>query len=123
MDSDMDEDESLSQEQDDQDESYSHKSLWPDDDQLQAGLDFDPFKGDLPGDTLPAKLRYLLSRGIIYDTPGGRCPGKNLQLIALKCLYAAMIGFNKDNLTLLYPNGTMGSTLTRLLLTTAQQEG
>jgi hypothetical protein len=44
-------------------------------------------------------------------------------LIALKCLYAAIIGFNKDNLTLLYPNGTMGPTLARLLLTTAQQEG
>ena len=123
MDSDMDEDESFSQEQDEQDESYSHNSLWPDDRQIQEGLDFDPFEMNLPGDTLAVKLRYLLGRGIIFDTEGGRCPGKNLQLMTLKSLYAAMIGFNKDNLTLLYPNGTMGSTLARLLLTTAQQVG
>jgi len=104
-------------------ESYSRHSLWPDDERVSLGLVFDPFEMHLPGDTVSAKLRYLLSRGIIYDIPGGRCPGQTMKLIALKCLYAAMVGFNKDNLTLLYPNGRMGPPLASLLLTTAQQVG
>lgn len=107
----------------DNDESYSRQPLWPDDERLSLGLVFDPFEIQLPGGTVSAKLRYLLSRGIIHDIPGGRCPGQTMQLIALKCLYAAMVGFNKDNLVLLYPSGKMGPTLGNLLLTTAQQVG
>jgi hypothetical protein len=93
--------------------------MWPDDERVV--LDFDPFEMHIPGDSLPAKVRYLLSRGIIYDSPGGRTPGHNMQLIALKCLYAAMVGFKKENLSFLYPNGKMGTRMEDLLLTTAQQ--
>lgn len=104
---------------DDEFQPLSPPTLWPDDERLV--LDFDPFEMHIPGNSLSAKLRYLLSRGIIYDIPGGRTPGHNMQLIALKCLYAAMVGFKKENLTLLYPNGKMGRTMEDLLLSTAQQ--
>jgi hypothetical protein len=104
---------------DDESRPLSPPTLWPEDERLV--LDFDPFKMHIPGNSLSAKVRYLLSRGIIYDIPGGRTPGRNMQLIALKCLYAAMVGFKKENLTLLYPSGKMGTRMEDLLLSTAQQ--
>jgi hypothetical protein len=104
----------------DNEDGQFYQHLWPHDDQQQLGAEFDPFQIHLPAGTIASKLRYLLSRGIIYDIPGGRCPGPDMKLITLKCLYAAMVGFNKDNLSLLYPNGKMGPNLSDVLLENAQ---
>jgi hypothetical protein len=84
---------------------------------------FDPFNLHLPGDSLPEKLRYLLV-DVLRPTPVvWSPPDENLKIITLKCLYASMVGFNRDHLPLLYPSGQMGDDLDALWLTKAQLVG
>ena len=95
-------------------------SLWPETEDLME--DIDPFDTPVPGTTIRQKLRYLFSRGLIRkDSKTWWEPNDNLKLKTLKYLYAAMIGFKKENLPLLYPSGEMGDNLDEIWLTKAQQ--
>src|SRR5271154_198523 len=83
-------------------------SLWPpDNDPVE---EFDPFSNKYLGNNVTERLRYLFLEVIVRKSPDEwRSPdGDNMKILALKSLYAAMIGFNKDHLSLLYPSGVMG---------------
>jgi len=84
--------------------------------------DFDPFDANLPGTSVSERLRYLFLRVVLQnDRREWRAPDcPQFRIFALRSLYAAIIGFNKDNLSLLYPNGLSRSD-TGLWLTKAQQ--
>ena len=102
---------------------YHHpkpKSLWPEDTDLVEH--FDPFSSEVPGDTVSERLQYLFLYVIPLRTPDEwRQPDSdNMKILTLKSLYASMIGFNRDNLPLLYPSGKLGNTLDELWLTKAQ---
>lgn len=102
-------------------EGHILPSLWEDDSQNVD--DFDPFEFEFPEDfAINDKLRYLFTKVVIQqDHDEWRSPDDDkMKIIALKCLYAAMIGFNKGNLSLLYPSGEMGHSLDELWLTKAQ---
>lgn len=96
------------------------ESFWPEDTDLVE--EFDPFDIHLPGKTVSERLRYLFLWVVTRKFPDGwrRPDGDKMKILALKSLYAAMIGFNKDNLALLYPSGKLGNTFDDLWLTKAQ---
>lgn len=95
-------------------------SLWPED--STAVEDFDPFDADLPGISVSERLRYLFLKVVIQnDANEWRAPDSpQFKILALRSLYAAMIGFNRDNIPLLYPNGEPASGQ-ELWLSKAQQ--
>jgi hypothetical protein len=94
-------------------------SLWPDD--TTSVDDFDPFDADLPGISVSERLRYLFLKVVIQNGANEwRSPDSpQFRVLALRSLYAAMIGFNRDNIPLLYPNGQ--PTSAELWLTNAQK--
>ena len=94
-------------------------SLWPED--TTSVDDFDPFDADLPGISVSERLRYLFLKVVIQNGANEwRSPDSpQFRILALRSLYAAMIGFNRDNIPLLYPNGQ--PTSDDLWLTSAQQ--
>lgn len=96
-------------------------SLWPDDTDEAQG--FDPFDARIPGNSVNERLRYLFLKVIVQHRPNEwrRPECDKTKALALKCLYASMVGFDKDKLFLLYPSGTLGDTLDDLWLTKAQQ--
>jgi len=95
-------------------------SLWPESE--ESTDDMDPFETPIPGTSIRQKLRYMFTRGLIKKDSEIWCaPNENLTIKTIKYLYAAMIGFKKENLPLLYPSGTLGNTLDQLWLTKAQQ--
>lgn len=102
-------------------EAQSLASLWPTD--TSSVEEFDPFDVNLPGNSVSARLKYLFIKVILQRGPNQwRSPdGDKMKILTLKSLYAAMIGFNKDRLSLLYPSGKLGHTLDALWLATAQQ--
>jgi hypothetical protein len=107
--------------EDEHDETFVLESLWSEDIGSIDSFEFDPFAFRLPEASVSQKLQYLFSKGIIQPGPNKwRSPNDNMKLITLKCLYAAMVGFNKDNLSLLYSSGELGNTFDELWLTKAQ---
>jgi hypothetical protein len=103
-------------------DSIPSEPMWPEDEGSIDASEFDPFAFTLPGVSVTQKLRYLLSKGIIQPGPNTwRPPNDNTKLITLKCLYAAMVGFDKDRLSLLYSSGALGNTFDELWLTKAQE--
>jgi hypothetical protein len=99
-------------------------SLWREDPEIvkEEFERFDPFDDQLPGDSVSERLRHLFLKVVLKNSrKEWRSPsGDAMKIIALKCLYAAMIGFNRKNLSLLYPSAEMGNTLNNLWLTKAQ---
>jgi hypothetical protein len=102
-------------------DTSSLESLWPKD--TYSVEEFDPFNVNLPGNSVSARLRYLFVKIILQRGPNQwRSPDVDkMKILALKSLYAAMIGFKKDNLSLLYPSGKFGHRLDDLWLAKAQQ--
>ena len=97
------------------------ESLWLEDPEETAhDVHFDPFDPRLPGESIRDRLRYLFLNVVVKRRDKWRAPGKAMQIIALKCLYAALVGFRRDNVALLYPSGTIGDTLDSLFLAKAQ---
>jgi hypothetical protein len=98
------------------------ESLWSPSDSFSGT--FDPFAIDIPGSSLSEKLRYLFLKVVIQKSPNEwRSPDEDhMKVLTLKCLYAAMIGFNRNNLSLLYPDPNpspihmVGSSVKSLLL-------
>ena len=93
-------------------------SLWPED---KTPLDaFDPFDADIPGGSVSDRLRFLFLKVVVQKSANEwRSPdAPQFRIFALRSLYAAMIGFNRDNIPLLYPNGWPSTE--ELWLTTAQ---
>jgi hypothetical protein len=82
---------------------------------------FDPFDERIPGSSVSERLRYLFLKVVIKDGDEWRTHSDAMKVIALQSLYAAMVGFNKNNLSLLYPSGIMGDEVETLLLTKSQQ--
>ena len=95
------------------------KSLWTEDTEME---EFDPFDVRIPGRSVSERLRYLFLQVIVQQRPNEwrRPDHEKTKVLALKCLYAAMIGFNRDNLPLLFPAGIMSDSLDHLWLTKAQ---
>jgi hypothetical protein len=95
------------------------QSLWSED--TTSVDDFDPFDADLPGISVSERLRYLFLKVVIQNGANEwRSPDSSqFRILALRSLYAAMIGFNRDNIPLLYPNGQ--PTSDDLWLTSSQQ--
>jgi len=81
--------------------------LWPKDEDPYEPDAFDPFSQDIPGDTISDRLRYLFLNVVMRKSNGAfRDPRYlNFQQRALTSLYAAMIGFDKEKVSLLYPHG------------------
>src|ERR1700737_4438686 len=84
---------------------------------------FDPFTVQTPGISVSERLRHLLVAVLRPAKDVWSPPDLILKINLLKCLYAAMIGFNRDHLSLLYPSGKMGEELDDVWLTKAQQVG
>jgi hypothetical protein len=86
-------------------------------------FDADPFElaQNLPGTTIREKLRYWLAYGMLRNHSWADM--ERLRVVAIKFLYAAMLGFQKEYLTLLYLSGEMGDTLDELLLTKVYTTG
>jgi hypothetical protein len=71
--------------------------------------EFNPFERPIPGSCVREKLQWLFLEGILkdgHDWRKHRCR-EEIFPIALKCLYAAMIGFNENSLSYLFPSGRM----------------
>jgi hypothetical protein len=96
-------------------------SLWPEDG--ESVEEFDPFDHQLPGDSVTQRLRHLFLWVVTRNSKKEwRQPDSDkIMIFALKSLYAAMVGFKKENLMLLYPSGQLGNTVDELLLTKVQQ--
>src|SRR5271168_967913 len=83
--------------------------LWPKDEEPYGWDAFDPFSRDIPGNTITDRLRHLFLNTVIRKSDGTfRDPrGLNFEQRALASLYAAMVGFDEEKVSLLYPDGIM----------------
>jgi len=96
--------------------------LWPKDEEPYEWDGFDPFSRDIPGNTITDRLRHLFLNKVIRKSDGSfRDPrGLNFEQRALASLYAAMVGFDKEKVSLLYPDGEIPFRAADMRLTFAQ---